>query len=170
MVTSVLLEPGPIVIASHNPGKARELGELLEPFGFETRSAAELGLAVPAETGASFEENAALKARAASAAAGLPAIADDSGLAVEALDDISAGAFIGSLLAVLVLVGGFGMLARFGIHWPWPGWVVGNIIIWLVFGVLIAVIGRAPALAKPLWWITIALAAIAAYLALNKPF
>jgi hypothetical protein len=71
---------------------------------------------------------------------------------------------------VLVLVGGFGMLARLGIHWPWPGWVIGKIIIWLVLGVLIAVIGRSPSLAKPLWWITIALAAIAAYLALNRPF
>jgi FtsH-binding integral membrane protein len=71
---------------------------------------------------------------------------------------------------VLVLVAGFGMLARAGIFWPWPGWVIGKIIIWLVLGVLVAVIGRSPALAKPLWWITIALAAIAAYLALNKPF
>jgi hypothetical protein len=71
---------------------------------------------------------------------------------------------------VLALVGGFGMLARLGIFWPWPGWVIGKIIIWLVLGVLIAVIGRSPALAKPLWWSTIALAAIAAYLALNKPF
>jgi len=71
---------------------------------------------------------------------------------------------------VLVLVGGFGMLARLGIFWPWPGWVIGKIVIWLVFGVLVAVIGRAPTLAKPLWWITIALGAIAAYLALNKPF
>jgi hypothetical protein len=71
---------------------------------------------------------------------------------------------------VLVLVAGFGMLARGGIHWPWPGWVIGKIIIWLVFGVLIAVIGRSPSLAKPLWWITIALAGIAAYLALNRPF
>jgi hypothetical protein len=71
---------------------------------------------------------------------------------------------------VLVLVGGFGMLARLRIFWPWPGWIVGKIIIWLVLGVLIAVIGRAPTLAKPLWWITIALAAMAAYLALNKPF
>jgi hypothetical protein len=71
---------------------------------------------------------------------------------------------------VLVLVGGFGMLARLGIFWPWPGWIVGKIVIWLVFGVLLAVIGRAPALAKPLWWSTIALAAIAAYLALSKPF
>jgi hypothetical protein len=71
---------------------------------------------------------------------------------------------------VLVVVGGFGMLARLGIFWPWPGWVLGKIIIWLVLGVLVAVIGRMPALAKPLWWITIALGAIAAYLALNKPF
>jgi hypothetical protein len=71
---------------------------------------------------------------------------------------------------VLVLVAGFGMLARGGIQWPWPGWVIGKIIIWLVFGVLIAVIGRSPGLAKPLWWITIALAGVAAYLALNKPF
>jgi hypothetical protein len=71
---------------------------------------------------------------------------------------------------VLVLVGGFGMLARLGIFWPWPGWVLVKIIIWLVLGILIAVIGRSPALAKPLWWVTIALAALAAYLALNKPF
>ena len=71
---------------------------------------------------------------------------------------------------VLALVGGFGMLARMNIFWPWPGWVVGKIIIWLVFGVLIALIGRTPTLAKPLWWSTIVLAAIAAYLALNKPF
>jgi putative exporter of polyketide antibiotics len=48
--------------------------------------------------------------------------------------------------------------------------VLGKIIIWLVLGVLIALIGRAPALAKTLWWVTIALATIAAYLALNKPF
>jgi hypothetical protein len=71
---------------------------------------------------------------------------------------------------VLVLVAGFGMLARQGINWPWPGWVIGKVIIWLVFGALIAVIGRSPGLAKPLWWITIVLAGLAAYLALNKPF
>jgi hypothetical protein len=71
---------------------------------------------------------------------------------------------------ILALVGGFGMLARLEIFWPWPGWVIGKIIIWLVFGILVALIGRMPALAKPLWWIIIALGAIAAYLALNKPF
>jgi XTP/dITP diphosphohydrolase len=79
------LSPGPIVVASHNPGKLREIVDLLGPFGFEIRSAAELGLAEPEETGNTFEENAALKARAAAAASRLPALADDSGLAVEAL-------------------------------------------------------------------------------------
>jgi XTP/dITP diphosphohydrolase len=79
------IEPGPIVVASHNPGKAREIVDLLGPFGFEIRSAAELGLPEPEETGATFAENAALKARAAATLSGLPAIADDSGLAIDAL-------------------------------------------------------------------------------------
>lgn len=70
----------------------------------------------------------------------------------------------------LVLLGGFGMLPGLGIHWPWPGWVIGKVIIWIVFGALIALIFRKPTLAKPLWWITIALAGLAAYLAGNKPF
>lgn len=85
-MTSVHLEPGPIVVASHNPGKLREIADLIEPFGFQVRSAAELGLAEPEETGRSFTENAILKAEAACQAAGLPALADDSGLAVEALN------------------------------------------------------------------------------------
>ena len=80
------LEPGPIVVASHNPGKIREIVDLLGPFGFAVTSAAALGLAEPAETGATFEANAALKARAAADASGLPALADDSGLAVDALN------------------------------------------------------------------------------------
>src|SRR5919106_2928913 len=72
---------------------------------------------------------------------------------------------------LLVLVGGFGMLARLEIFsWPWPGWVIAKIVIWIIFGALIAVVGRASSLAKPLWWITIILGAVAAYLALNKPF
>jgi hypothetical protein len=71
---------------------------------------------------------------------------------------------------LLVLFSGFGMLARSGIFWPWPGWVTGKVIIWIVFGALIAVIGRTLALARPLWWITIVLGGVAAYLALNKPF
>ena len=77
---------GRIVIATHNSGKLRELRELLAPFGVEAVSAGELGLAEPEETGASFRANARIKAQAAAAAAGLPAFADDSGLAVEALE------------------------------------------------------------------------------------
>ncbi|HUJ04205.1 MAG TPA: RdgB/HAM1 family non-canonical purine NTP pyrophosphatase [Rhizomicrobium sp.] len=78
---------GPVlVVASHNPGKLREIRDLLGPFGIETKGAAELGLAEPEETGTTFAENAALKARAAAQASGLPSLADDSGLAVEALN------------------------------------------------------------------------------------
>jgi XTP/dITP diphosphohydrolase len=79
------LQPGPLVVASHNAGKVREIVDLLGPFGFAIRSAAELGLPEPEETGDTFEANAELKARAAADASGLPALADDSGLAVEAL-------------------------------------------------------------------------------------
>ncbi|HEY1631092.1 MAG TPA: RdgB/HAM1 family non-canonical purine NTP pyrophosphatase [Rhizomicrobium sp.] len=76
----------PLVIATHNPGKLVEMRVLLEPFGFNLRSAGELGLPEPDETGGSFAENAALKARAAADASGMLALADDSGLAVAALD------------------------------------------------------------------------------------
>lgn len=75
-----------VVVASHNEGKVREIRSLLAPFGVETVSAAELGLAVPDETETTFEGNAAIKAHAAARASGLPALADDSGLAIDALD------------------------------------------------------------------------------------
>jgi XTP/dITP diphosphohydrolase len=77
---------GRVVIATHNPGKLKELRELLSSHGVETVAATELGLAEPEETGASFAENARIKAVAAARAAKLPAFADDSGLVVEALD------------------------------------------------------------------------------------
>lgn len=77
---------GKVVIATHNPGKLREMRELLAPFGVEAVSAGELGLPVPAETGHMFSENAAIKAHAAASATGLPALADDSGICVDALD------------------------------------------------------------------------------------
>ncbi len=80
------LAGGRLVVASHNAGKVREIGELLAPFGFEAVSAGELGLAEPEETGDSFIANAELKARAAATASGLPALADDSGLAVAILN------------------------------------------------------------------------------------
>jgi XTP/dITP diphosphohydrolase len=77
---------GALVIATHNPGKLAELRELLAPFGIEAASAGALGLAEPEETGSSFRANARIKAQAAAAAAQRPAFADDSGLAVDALD------------------------------------------------------------------------------------
>jgi XTP/dITP diphosphohydrolase len=75
-----------LLVASHNRGKVREIADLLSPFGILVHGAAELGLEEPEENGASFAENALLKARAAAAAGGLVALADDSGLCVAALD------------------------------------------------------------------------------------
>ena len=77
---------GQLVIATHNPGKLAEMRELLSPYGVTAISASELGLGEPEETGDTFAANAKLKAMAAATAAKLPAFADDSGLAVEALD------------------------------------------------------------------------------------
>ncbi|WP_421725501.1 RdgB/HAM1 family non-canonical purine NTP pyrophosphatase [Bauldia sp.] len=74
-----------IVIASHNAGKVAEIEALLAPHGLSVVGAAELGLPEPVETGDTFEANAVLKAKAAATATGLPALSDDSGLAVEAL-------------------------------------------------------------------------------------
>ncbi|TMJ17729.1 MAG: RdgB/HAM1 family non-canonical purine NTP pyrophosphatase [Alphaproteobacteria bacterium] len=80
------LGPGKLVIASHNSGKVREITELLGPYGIEPVSAAELDLPEPDETGVTFVDNAELKARLAADLSGLPALADDSGLCVDALD------------------------------------------------------------------------------------
>ncbi|TMJ63161.1 MAG: RdgB/HAM1 family non-canonical purine NTP pyrophosphatase [Alphaproteobacteria bacterium] len=75
-----------LVIASHNPGKIAEIEKLLMPYGVIAIGAGALGLPEPEETETTFEGNAALKAHAAAAASGLPALADDSGLVVLALD------------------------------------------------------------------------------------
>ncbi|OWK33415.1 RdgB/HAM1 family non-canonical purine NTP pyrophosphatase [Sphingomonas dokdonensis] len=80
------LQPGKLVIASHNPGKVREIAALLEGHGLDVVSAKELDLPEPEETGTTFVMNAELKARAAADLSGLPALADDSGLCVEALN------------------------------------------------------------------------------------
>jgi XTP/dITP diphosphohydrolase len=77
---------GQLVIATHNPGKLAEMRELLAPYGVEAVSAAELGLDEPDETGETFAANARIKAVAAAKSSQLPAFADDSGLAVDALD------------------------------------------------------------------------------------
>ena len=74
-----------LVIATHNAGKLREISALLEPFGIQCTGAAELDLQEPEETGVTFVDNAELKARVAADLSGLPALADDSGLCVEAL-------------------------------------------------------------------------------------
>ena len=75
-----------IVVATHNAGKVREINELLAPYGLIAKSAAEHDLPEPEETGTTFEENALTKAKAAMLATGLPALSDDSGLVVDALD------------------------------------------------------------------------------------
>jgi XTP/dITP diphosphohydrolase len=79
------LKPGRLVIASHNEGKVREIRALLAPYGIEPVSAKELDLPEPDETGTTFFANAELKARSAADLSGLPALADDSGLCVDAL-------------------------------------------------------------------------------------
>jgi XTP/dITP diphosphohydrolase len=85
-VTHRRLEGPKLVLATHNKGKVQEVAELLAPWGFEVVSAGALGLPEPAETEDSFLGNARIKALAAARASGLPALADDSGFSVAALD------------------------------------------------------------------------------------
>jgi XTP/dITP diphosphohydrolase len=75
-----------LVVASHNPGKVREIVELLAPYGIAVKGAGELGLPEPEETGTTFAANAILKARSAALASQCYALADDSGLSVAALN------------------------------------------------------------------------------------
>jgi len=77
---------GRVVIATHNPGKLKEMQELLSPYGIEAQSAGELGLPVPVENGFMFSQNAMIKAKAAAEATALPALSDDSGLCIDVLD------------------------------------------------------------------------------------
>jgi XTP/dITP diphosphohydrolase len=83
---SVAARISPLVVASHNAGKVREIDALLAPLSIDVRSAASLALPEPEETGLTFEENAALKSIAAATTANMWALADDSGLVVPALD------------------------------------------------------------------------------------
>jgi XTP/dITP diphosphohydrolase len=85
-VTRRLAKGTRLVVASHNHGKLHEIQELIAPFGVEPVSASKLGLVEPVETGTMFASNARLKSRAAAKASSLPALGDDSGLCVDALD------------------------------------------------------------------------------------
>lgn len=80
------IENRKLILASHNRGKLKEFAELLALFGYEIQSVADLGLPEPEETGTTFEQNAYTKAYAAAKATGLPALSDDSGICVDALD------------------------------------------------------------------------------------
>lgn len=71
---------------------------------------------------------------------------------------------------LLALVGGFGLLAKIGISWPWPGWVIVKIVIWLLFAAVVGVATRSAAVGKGLWWLLLLLGALAAYMAGVKPF
>ncbi len=70
---------------------------------------------------------------------------------------------------ILVLVAGFGMLARLGIHWPWPGWITAKLLLWLLFGMALFLIYRFANHARLLWWILLALAIFTVYLVIFKP-
>ena len=80
------LDTKTIVVASHNAGKIREIEDLIGLFGFSAKSAAALNFEEPDETGTTFEENATIKALASAKASGLPALSDDSGIVIDALD------------------------------------------------------------------------------------
>jgi XTP/dITP diphosphohydrolase len=80
------LDSKTIIVASHNAGKIAEINDLIGPMGFTAKSAKELNLAEPDETGTTYEENARIKALASAMASGLPALSDDSGLAIDTLD------------------------------------------------------------------------------------
>ncbi len=71
---------------------------------------------------------------------------------------------------LVALVAGFGLLARYAIPWPWPGWVIAKIVLWLIFGGSIALLKRMPHLGTPFWWGAWGLFLVAAYLGVHKPF
>lgn len=71
---------------------------------------------------------------------------------------------------LVVLVSGFGLLARYGIHWPWPGWVVLKLVVWVVLGGAATLIRKQTGLARPLWWAVWVVFVLAAFLAIHKPF
>jgi hypothetical protein len=81
-----------------------------------------------------------------------------------------AAALTHGLGLVLALVGGFGLLAKLGVTWPWPGWVLVKLGIWLLFAAVAGLAARSAVLGKGLWWLLLLLGALAAYMAGVKPF
>jgi hypothetical protein len=71
---------------------------------------------------------------------------------------------------VVILIGGFGLLGQLQLGWPWPGWILFKMLIWLIFAVLMVLARRASRLGSALWWGSVILAAVAAALANLKPF
>jgi hypothetical protein len=71
---------------------------------------------------------------------------------------------------LVALVGGFGLVAKYGIPWPWPGWLVVKVVLWLIFGASTALLKRKPHLSTPIWWGAWGLFLIAAYLGVHRPF
>lgn len=137
--------PPLLIAATHNKGKLVELKDLFHPAGIALLSAADFNLLEPEETGASFLENAVIKARAAAQATGKAAVADDSGLCVEALDGqpgifsarwASGGEFAPAMTRIA------GDLKARGAPPPWRAWFVGVLAIMWPDGHLEAFEGR----------------------------
>lgn len=72
--------------------------------------------------------------------------------------------------SLIILIAGFGLLARLGIHWPWPGWVFAKVILWILISGSIGALYKKPEVSKVMWWVVIALGVLAAYFATWKPF
>ena len=70
----------------------------------------------------------------------------------------------------VMLVGGFGMMARLGIHWPWPGWLIAKLCVWLIIGALPVLVRRQVIPRGPAWLVAPGLGALAAWFAIGKPF
>lgn len=79
-------------------------------------------------------------------------------------------AMVNGIAMVIVLVAGFGLLARLGVSWPWQGWVLVKVAVWVGVGAMLVLVNRLPQVGKLLWWASLALTSVAMYMAIFKPF
>lgn len=93
------------------------------------------------------------------------AVAAESGRQWRKLAGLTGGAGL-----FIALLAGFGLIARLGVPWPWPGWIFGKLFIWVILGMLTALVNRKPELGRLFWWLVVLLAFSAACLAVFKPF